>query len=74
MYRDDLLSRVMCMMFLLGFLSMMYTFLSSKSAEHLLSQTCRLRGMSFFKLGKCVLVVLRWGECPDKVNLYGINI
>ena len=38
-------------------------------------KTCRLRGVPcFLNQGKCVLVVLRWGECPEEVKLYGMNI
>ena len=53
MYRDDLLSHVLCMMFLLVHLSMMYTFLSSESAKHPLSQNMPIeRSALFFLSGK----------------------
>ena len=52
-YRVDLLSRVPCMMFLFVLLLMMYTFLSSKSAKHPLSQNMLIeRSALFFKSGK----------------------
>ena len=53
MCRDDLLSRVLCMMFLLVILSMMYTFLSSKIAKHPLSQNMLIeRSALFLKSGE----------------------
>ena len=53
MYRDDLLSRVLCMLSLLVMLSMMYTFSSSKSTKHLFSQNMPIeRSALFFKSGK----------------------
>ena len=53
MYRDDLLLHVLCMMFLLVLLSIMFNFLSSKSAKHLLSQNIPIeRSDLFFLSGK----------------------
>ena len=38
-------------------------------------KTCQLRGVPCFLFqGKCVNVVLRWGECPEEVNICGRNI
>ena len=37
-------------------------------------RTFRLKGvLCFLNRGKCVLVVLRWGECSEEINLYGMN-
>ena len=59
------------MMFLLVILSMMYTFLSSKSDKHTLSQNMPIeRSALFFKSGKCVLFVLREGACFEELKLY----
>ena len=62
------------MMFLLVLLSMMCTFLSSKSLSIRCRKTCRLRGVPcFLSQGKGVHVVLRWGECPEEVKMCGMN-
>ena len=74
LYRDDLLSRGPCIMFLLVILSMMYTFSSPKSAKHPLSQNMPIERIAlFFKSKKMYACRASMGRVFEEVNLYGMN-
>ena len=61
-------------MCLLVFLLMMCTFYCQKLRCIRCCRTCRLRGVPcFWGQGKCVHVVLWWGECPEELNQCGRN-